>query len=66
MNRNSQDGTVVRGIGFLLVAAGLAYCLMTGQAETMAMEIGAGCVAVISLALGVWHCVKALRVTGGR
>ena len=66
MNRNSQDGTVVRGIGFLFFSAGLVYCLMTGRAETMAMEIGAGCVAVISLALGVWHCVKALRVTGGR
>lgn len=66
MNRNNQDGTIVRGIGFLLVAAGLVYCLMTGQAETMAMEIGAGCVAVASLALGVWQCVKALRVTGGR
>ncbi len=66
MNGNNQDGTIVRGIGFLLVAAGLVYCLVTGQAETMAMEIGAGCVAVASLALGVWQCVKALRVTGGR
>ena len=63
MNGNNQDGTIVRGIGFLLVAAGLVYCLVTGQAETMAMEIGAGCVAVASLALGVWQCVKALRVT---
>ena len=66
MKQYNKSETVVRGIAFLVISIGLMYCLATGQAETLAMEIGAGCVALLSFALGIWQCAKALHITGGR